>query len=72
MTNLIRLNDKGIRVYTSRAGSTHGPSVRWAGRLGKLLKHNRDRSLAYVIWDGNRSPERVSVELIEPCAVAAE
>jgi len=72
MTNLIRLNDKGIRVYTSRAGSTHGPSVRWAGRLGKLVKHNRDRSLAYVIWDGNRSPERVSVELIEPCAVAAE
>ena len=72
MTNLIRLNDKGIRVYTSRAGSTHGPSVRWAGRLGKLVKHNRDRSLAYVIWDGNRSPERISVELIEPCAVAAE
>jgi len=72
MTNLIRLNDKGVRVYTSRAGSTHGPSVRWAGRLGRLVKYNRNRSLAYVIWDGNRSPDRVSVELIELCVVGAE
>jgi len=72
MSNLVRLNDKGIRVYTCRAGSTHAPSVCWPGRIGRLVKHNRDRSLAYVIWDGNRSPERVSVELIESCGLAAE
>ncbi len=72
MSNLIRLNEKGIRVFSSRAGSTHGPSVRWAERLGRLMKYNRDRSLAYVIWDGNRSPDRVSVDLIEPCGLATE
>jgi hypothetical protein len=72
MTNLIRLNEKGIRAYTSRAGSTHGPSVCWAGRLGRLVKYNRDRSLAYVIWEGTRTPDRVSVGLIEPCSGVAD
>jgi hypothetical protein len=71
MTNLIRLNEKGIRVFTSRAGSTHGPKLRWGERLGRLVKYNRDRSLAYVIWDGNRSPDRVSTGLIEACGAAA-
>ena len=69
MSNLIRLNEKGVRVYTSRAGSNRRNSVCWAGRVGRLVKHNRNRSIAYVIWDGNRSPERISVELIEPCEV---
>ena len=72
MTDLIRPNEKGIRVSSSRAGSTHGPTVRWAERLGRLIKFNRNRSLAYVILAGNRSPDRVSVELIEPCGPAAE
>jgi hypothetical protein len=72
MSNLIRLNEKGIRVFTSRADSTHGPKLCWGERLGKLVKYNRDRSLACVIWDGNRSPDRISVELIEACGLASE
>jgi hypothetical protein len=66
MADLIQLNEKGICAYTSRGGSTHASSMCWAGRLGRVVKYNRDRSLAYVIWDGNRSFDRVSVELIEP------
>ena len=30
-----------------------------------IVKYNRNRSLAYVIWDGTRTFDRVSVELIE-------
>ena len=67
MTDLIQLNEKGIRAYTSRGGSTHGPSLNWQQRVGKVVKYNRSRSLAYVIWDGTRSFDRVSVKLIEPC-----
>jgi hypothetical protein len=72
MTNLIRLNEKGIRAYTATGGSARGPSVNWETRIGKLVKFNRPRSIAYVIWDGTQSFDRVSVELIEPCGVAAE
>ncbi len=72
MTDLIRLNEKGIRVYNSTGGSKRAANVCWAGRLGKLVKYSKNRSIAYVIWDGNRSFERVSVELIEPCGIAAE
>jgi hypothetical protein len=67
MTDMIRLTEKGIRAYTSRGGSTHGSRMQWADRLGRIAKYNRDRSLAYVIWDGTRTFDRVSVELIEPC-----
>jgi len=52
--------------------SKRAANVCWAGRLGRLVKYNKNRSIAYVIWDGNRSFERVSVELIEPCGMAAE
>ena len=72
MTDLIRLNEKGVRAYTSRGGSTHGPKMCWARRLGRLMKYNRNRSIAYVIWEGNRSFERVAVELIESLGSAAE
>ena len=72
MSNLIRLNEKGVRGYTAAGGSRRGSSTRWAGRVGELIKYNKNRSIAYVIWEGNRSYERVSVELIEPCGVTAE
>ncbi len=66
MIDLIRLNEKGIRAYMSRGGSTHGSRLNWPDRVGRVVKYNRARSLAYVIWDGTRSFDRVSVELIEP------
>jgi len=72
MSNLIRLNEKGVRGYTAAGGSRRGSRTRWAGRVGELIKYNKNRSIAYVIWEGNRSYERVSVELIEPCGVTAE
>lgn len=65
MINLVRLNEKGIRAYMSRGGSTHGSRLNWQDRVGMIVKYNRNRSLAYVIWDGTRTFDRVSVELIE-------
>ena len=69
MTNLIRLNEKGIRVYRATGSSSR---VNWETRIGKLIKYNRARSVAYVIWDGRRSFDRIEAELIEPCGAAAE
>jgi hypothetical protein len=67
MTDLVRLNEKGVRAYTSRAGSKHGSRMNWPERVGKIIKYNRGRSLAYVLWDGTRTFDRVPVDLIEPC-----
>jgi len=63
---MIRLNDKGVRAYTSGAGSTHAPRADWRNRTGRVLKYNRGRTIAYVIWDGRRSTDQVAVGLIEP------
>jgi hypothetical protein len=67
MTDLIRLNEKGVRAYMARGGSKHRPSGRWKGRIGRITNYSKDGSLACVIWHGNRSPDRVPVNLIEPC-----
>ncbi len=66
MTDLIRLNEKGVRAYMARGGSKHRQSGRWEGRIGWITKYSKDGSLACVIWHGNRSPDRVPVNLIEP------
>jgi hypothetical protein len=63
MTDKIKLNDKGIRVYLSKL---HRAQPDWRGRTGKIVKYNRDGSIASVIWDGNHSVDRVPVVLIEP------
>ena len=61
---LIKLNDKGVRVYSS---STHYRNpLDWQSRTGKVAKYSRNRSIAYVVWNGNRSFDRISVDLIEP------
>jgi hypothetical protein len=61
---LIKLNDRGVRVYGS---STHYRNLLdWQSRTGRVAKYSRDRSLAYVVWNGNRSFDRISVDLIEP------
>jgi len=66
MTDLIRLNEKGVRVYMACGGSRHRPRWDWQNRIGRLVKYNRNRSLAYVVWNGRLSPDIVSVDLIEP------
>ena len=42
----------------------------WQSRTGRIVKYSRDRSHAYVIWNGNHTSDRVSVDLIEPCSFA--
>jgi len=66
VTDLIRLNEKGVRAYSARGGSRHRQSGCWEGRIGRIVNYSKDRSLACVIWHGNRSPDRVPVTLLEP------
>jgi hypothetical protein len=69
MTDLIKLNEKGVRAYKASGGAICRPKQReWRNRIGKVAKYSRDRSLAYVIWDGTRSFDRVPIYLIEPAA----
>jgi len=72
VTDLIRLNEKGLRAYTARGGSKHRRSGSWEGRIGRILNYSKDRSLACVVWHGNRSPDRVPVTLLEPAEGLAE
>jgi hypothetical protein len=67
---MVRLNDRGVRAYTSGGGSTHPPRADWQNRTGRVLKYNRGRTIAYVIWDGRRSADQVAAELIEPVCEA--
>jgi hypothetical protein len=67
---LIKLNDKGVRVYMSSRYRYRTPPD-WQSRTGRVTKCNRNRSIAYVVWNGNRSWERVSVDLIEPATSLA-
>jgi hypothetical protein len=66
MTDLIKLNEKGIRAYKSTGGAPHRAKLDWQNRTGKVVKYSRDRSIAYVIWDGRRTSDLVSVKIIEP------
>jgi hypothetical protein len=63
---MIRLNEKGVRAFTSSAGSTHPSRADWQNRTGRIVRYNRTRTVAFVIWDGRRSPDQVPVNLIEP------
>jgi len=65
---LIKLNDKGVRVYLSGRYRYRTP-LDWQSRTGRVAKYSRNRSIAYVVWDGNRSCDRVSVHLIEPATL---
>jgi hypothetical protein len=65
---LIKLNDKGVRVYTS---SRHRNPFDWQSRTGRVAKYSPDHSVAYVVWNGRRSFDRVSVDLIEPATPEA-
>lgn len=65
---MIRLNEKGLRVYNATGGATQRPRLDWQNRIGRIAKYSRDRSIAYIVWDGTRSFDRVPVDLIEPLA----
>lgn len=63
---MIKLNHKGVRAYMATGGAQYRLKPDWQNRFGKIVKYSRDRSLAYVVWNGNRSFDRISVGLIEP------
>jgi hypothetical protein len=63
---MIKLNDKGVRGYMAMGGSKYRPRLDWQSRTGTVAKFSRDRAFAYVVWNGNQSCDRVSVNLIEP------
>ena len=66
---LIKLNDKGVRAYMAHGrNQLRGAALDWQGRIGRVEKYSRNRSIAYVVWSGNRSCDRVSVRLIEPAS----
>ena len=66
MTDRIKLNEKGVRAYMSSGGAAYRHKLlEWSKRTGKVAKYSRDRSLAYVMWDGTRTFDRVPVNLLE-------
>jgi hypothetical protein len=69
---LIKLNERGVRAHMASGGAVSRPRADWQSRTGRIVKYSRDRSHAYVIWNGRRSPDLVSVDLIEPCSFAPD
>jgi hypothetical protein len=65
---LVKLNDRGVRVYMASGGAQYRPRQDWQSRTGTIAKYSRDRSLAYIVWNGTHSFDRVSLALIEPAA----
>jgi hypothetical protein len=65
---LVKLNDKGVRVYTS---SRYRNPLDWQSRTGRVAKYSPNRAVAYVVWSGRRSFDRISVDLIEPATSLA-
>jgi hypothetical protein len=69
---LVKLNERGVRAYMASGGAASRRHVDWQSRTGRVVKYSRDRSHAYVIWNGNHTSDRVSVDLIEPCSFAPD
>src|SRR3974390_1784897 len=65
---LVKLNGRGVRAYMASGGAVYRRHPDWQSRTGRITGYSRDRSQAYVIWNGNRSSDRVSIDLIEPCS----
>src|SRR4029077_14010978 len=68
-TMLVKLNERGVRAYMASGGAWYRHHADWQSRTGQISKYSRDRLHAYVIWKGNRSWDRVLVDLIEPCSI---
>jgi hypothetical protein len=69
---LIKLNDRGVRVYMASGGAAYRPRLDWQNRTGRIASYSRDRSHAYVVWNGTHSLDRVLVTLIEPVTQSYE
>ncbi len=65
---MIRLNEKGVRAYMAGGGARYRLRKDWQSRTGTIVRYNRNRTMAYVIWDGTRSCDLVPVNLIESVA----
>ena len=68
---LIKLNDRGARVYMASGRTQYRTPLDWQSRTGRIVKYSRNRSIAYVVWNGRCSPDRVLVGLIEPATSLA-
>jgi hypothetical protein len=69
---LIKLNERGVRAYMASGGVQYRRRADWQNRTGRIAGYSRDRSHAYVIWNGNHTADRVSVDLVEPCSFAPD
>jgi len=69
---LIKLNERGVRAYMASGGARYSRRADWQGRAGRISSYSRDGSQANVIWNGRRSPDRILVDLIEPCSFAPD
>ena len=69
---LIKLNDKGVRAYMASGRTHYRNALDWQSRTGKIVKYSRNGSIAYVVWGGRRSFDRVSVDLIEAATSPTE
>src|SRR6516164_5340060 len=63
---LIKLNDKGVRAYMASGRTHYRNALDWQSRTGRIVKYSRNGSIAYVVWNGRSSYDRVSVDVIEP------
>jgi len=66
---LIKLNDKGVRVFMASCRTHYRTAPDWRSRTGRIVRYSRNGSIAYVVWNGRCSPDRVLVGLIEPASV---
>jgi len=69
---LIKLNERGVRTYMASGGARVRRHADWQSRTGRIAGYSSDCSHAYVMWNGSRSLDPVSVDLIEPCSFAAD
>jgi len=69
---LVKLNERGVRAYMASGGARYSRRADWQSRTGRIASYSRDRSHANVIWSGRRSPDPVSVDLIEPCSFGTD
>ncbi len=60
----VKLNDRGVRVYTSTAGVWGRKRVDWASRVGILERITQGGTVGWVRWSGNRTMEQIQMVLL--------
>jgi hypothetical protein len=62
----VRLNERGLRVYSKGAAPGRLPLVNWEDRIGTVWKLTCTRKEARVTWQGNRGPsDAIPISLLE-------